>query len=74
MEIPRVGAKLELQLPAYTTATAMPGPSRVWDLHLSSQQQQFLNPLNKARDQTHILIDTNQIHFRQATLATPLNF
>ena len=26
MEIPRLGVKLELQLPAYTTATAMPDP------------------------------------------------
>ena len=26
MEVPRLGVELELQLPAYTTATAMPGP------------------------------------------------
>ena len=32
MEVPRLGAELELQLPAYTTATAMPGPSHVRDL------------------------------------------
>ena len=33
MEVPRLGVKLELQLPAYTTATATPEPSRVCDLH-----------------------------------------
>ena len=26
MEVPRLGVKLELQLPAYTTATATPDP------------------------------------------------
>ena len=26
MEVPRLGDELELQLPAYTTATATPGP------------------------------------------------
>ena len=28
-------------------------------------------PLNEARDQTHILMDTNWIHFRNATAGTP---
>ena len=32
MEVPRLGVESELQLPAYTTATAMPDPSNVWDL------------------------------------------
>ena len=40
----------ELQLPAYTTATAVPDPSRVCDLHQSSQQHQIVNPLSGARD------------------------
>ena len=38
MEVPRLGVPLELQLPAYTTATATQDPSHVWDLHHSSQQ------------------------------------
>ena len=38
MEVPRLGGKSELQLEAYTTATAMPDLSRVCDLHHSSQQ------------------------------------
>ena len=38
MEVPRPGIKLELQLLAYAIATATPDPSRVCDLHHSSQQ------------------------------------
>ena len=33
MEVPRLGVKSELQLPAYATATAMPDLSRICDLH-----------------------------------------
>ena len=44
------GVELELQLLAYTTATATPDPSLVLDLHHSSQQRQILTPLSKARD------------------------
>ena len=36
MEVPRLGVKSELQLPAYATATAMPDPSCLYDLHHSS--------------------------------------
>ena len=36
MEVPRPGVELELQLPAYTTATAVPDLSHVCDLHHSS--------------------------------------
>uniref|UniRef100_A0A8D0QRP6 Origin recognition complex subunit 2 n=1 Tax=Sus scrofa TaxID=9823 RepID=A0A8D0QRP6_PIG len=61
MEVPRLGVESELQLPAYTTATGMPDPSGVCDLHHSSQQRQILNPLSEARDQTCILMDTGQV-------------
>ena len=37
VEIPRLGFESELQLPAYTTATAMPDPSPICDLHCSSR-------------------------------------
>ena len=47
MEVPRLGVKLELQLPAYTTATAMPDPIRVCDLHHSSRQRQILKPTDR---------------------------
>ena len=47
MELPRLGVKLELWLPAYATATATRDPS---DLHHSSWKRQILNPLREARD------------------------
>ena len=61
MEIPRLGVKSELQLPAYATATAMQDRSQIQDLHHSSQQHQIPNPLNKAMDRTCILMDTSQV-------------
>ena len=61
MEVPRLGVELELQLPAYTTATAMWDPSHRCGIHHSSQQCQILNPLSKAKDQTFILMDTGQV-------------
>ena len=39
-------------MPVYTTATAMPDPSCVYDLHHSLRQSQLLNPLSEARDGT----------------------
>ena len=61
MEVPRLGAELELQLPAYTTTTALPSQSHVFDLHHSSWQCQILNPWSKARDQIYLLMDTGQV-------------
>ena len=58
MEVPILGVELGLQLQAYVTATAMPDPSRVCSLSHSLKQCHILNPLSKARDQTHILMDT----------------
>ena len=49
MEVPRLGVELELQMQAYTTATAMRDPSHIWDLHCSSQQCQILNPWARPR-------------------------
>ena len=62
MEVPRLEVKLELQLLAYATVTETRDPSRVCNLHHSSQQHLILNPLSEARDQTRILMDTNQVH------------
>ena len=58
MEVPRLGVELELQLPAYTTATATRNLSHVCNLHHSSQQHQIPDPRSKARDRTHILMGT----------------
>ena len=54
MEVPRLGDESELQLPAYATATAMPDPSFLCNLHHSPWQGGILNPLSKARDGTRI--------------------
>ena len=61
MEVPRLRIELELQPPAYTTATAMQNPSCVCDLHHSSWPQWILNPLNKAMDQTQNLMVTSRV-------------
>ena len=52
MNIPRLGVELELQPPAYTTATATatPLPSHICNLHYGSQQCWILNPLSEARE------------------------
>ena len=52
MQVPRLGVESELQLPAYTTATATWDPSCVFHPHHSSQQRRLLNPLIEARDRT----------------------
>jgi len=49
MEIPWLGVELELQLLVNTTATALGGPSHVFDLYYSSLQHWILNTLSKAR-------------------------
>ena len=50
MEVPGLGVESELQLAAYTTASAMWDLSRICDLYLSLWQHQILNPLSQARD------------------------
>ena len=63
MEVPRLGAKSEIQLLAYTTAIATQDPSRVCDLYYSSLQCQMLNPLSEARDRTWIFMDPTQVQY-----------
>ena len=50
----------------------MPDPSLVCNLHCSSQQRRILNPLNEARDQTRVLMDTSWVHYCWATMGTPV--
>ena len=71
MEVPRTGFESGLQLLAYATATATPKWSRVCDLHCSSRQCRILNPLNKDRDWTGILMDTSQVCYCWA-VGTPV--
>ena len=52
MEVPRLRVQSELQLPAYSTATAVQDPSYVCDLHHSLWQHRILNPLSEAKDRT----------------------
>ena len=61
MEVPRLGVKSELQLPSYITATAIPDPSRVFDLLHSSWQCRALSPPSQAGYQTHILMDLSWV-------------
>ena len=62
MKVPRLGVKSELQLLAYTTATAMWDPCCIFSLYHSSWQHQILNLLSEARDRTPIFMDTSQVH------------
>ena len=59
MEVPRLGVELELQLPAYISATVTWDTSHICDIHCSSWQHWILNPLSEARDQ--ILMDTSLV-------------
>ena len=59
MEVPWLRVESELQLPAYTTATAMQDPSRICD----QCHSQILNPLSEARDRIYILTDASQVHY-----------
>ena len=70
MEVPRLGVELELQLTAYTRDTASRDPSRICDLHHSSQQCRILNPLSEARDQTRNLMAPSRKRFHCAMTGT----
>ena len=69
----RLGVKSELQPSAYATATvtAMWDLSCICNLHHSSRQRRIPDPLSKARDRTHILMDVSWIHFCYAMMGTP---
>ena len=74
MEFPRLGVELELLLLAYTTPTARPDLSHIFDLHHSSWQCQILNSRIEARDRTHNPMVPSWIHFRCAIMGTTLFF
>ena len=60
VEVLRPGVESELQLPAYTTATAT-ATCDLSDLHNSLRHHWILNPLSKARDRTLNLMDTSWV-------------
>ena len=64
MEVPRLRGESELQLPAYTTATAMRDPNHICSLHHSSRQRGILNPLSEARNPSRILMVTTGVPYR----------
>ena len=66
MEVPRLGVELELQLPAYTTATAMWHVNHVCNLHHSLWQC-----WSEARDWTCSLMDTSWVCFHWVTMGIP---
>ena len=72
MEVPSLGVESELQLLTYATATATQDQSLICDLRHSSQQCWILDPLSEARDQTHVLMDSSQVHFCCAAVGTPV--
>ena len=74
MEVLRLGVELELQLPAYTTATTTPNLSCVCNLHCSSLHFQILNPLSRAKVWTHVLMDSSWSRYHWAAVGTPLCF
>ena len=57
MDVPRLGVKSELQLLAYTTATATRDSNCI--CHLCWWQCWILNPLSEAKDRTRIFMDIN---------------
>ena len=74
MEVPKLGVKLELQVPAYATATAMQDQSQVCNLYHSSWQCWILNPLIETRDWIHILMNPSQVCYHWAMMGTPKEF
>ena len=71
MKVPRLGVESELQLPAYTTATATPDLSCVLDYTTDQLQCWILNPLSEARDPTCNLMVSSRIPFCCARTGTP---
>ena len=74
MEVLGPGVESEVQLPAYTPATATPDPNCICDLRRSPRQRGSLNPLSEARDGACVLMDPSPIRFHGASTGTPSFF
>ena len=59
---------------AYATAIATLDGSHIGKLYCSLRQCRILNPLNEARDQTHVLMNNSQVRYHWGTMGTPLCF
>ena len=59
---PQARGWIRAALPAYATAIATWDPSHICNLPHISRQHQIPKWLSKARDWTHILIDTSRVH------------
>ena len=70
MEVPKLGVKSELLLPACARATETTDPRHVCDLYHSSPQHLILNTLSEARDRTHNLMFPSQICFHCTMMGT----
>ena len=68
MEVPRLGVKLELQLLAYTTATATLGLSHISDLHHSQGNAGSLT--HRDQGSSPCLMVTSWVCYHQATMGT----
>ena len=64
MQVPRLGVEIGVLAASLHHSHSSVG-SVAWDLslHHSSWQCQILNPLNEARDQTCIPMDTSWVHY-----------
>ena len=71
MEVPRLGVRIRATAAGYATTIATRDPSCISDLHHSSRQHCFLNPLSQARDWTWVLMDTSWFVNHWATMGTP---
>ena len=71
MEVPRLGVESELQLQAYTTATETQDLSPSATYTTAHSNARSLTSLSKARDQTHILMDTSWVCYCWATTGAP---
>ena len=72
MEVPRLGVESELQLPAYTTATAMGGPNLIFDVHRSSQQCWLLNPPSEASNPQLLVGFVSSVPPREFLISVPI--
>ena len=69
-KVPSIGVQSEAAAAGLLHSHSKPDVSHACDLHHSSLQCQICNTLSKARDWTHILMDTSRVHYSWATKGT----